>query len=186
MPLHRSSRAVLDAIGDDPGLHVVVKPHPGELEPNQWTDLPAGATSVASDTLGWIDWADVVVCNGTTLDLVALARGKPVVLAGRNISSRKGCCYELDTADDLNPQIHTAADRGVTDVQTKALRRLLQVAIDQPSRGVRPDSDQLSDRLRASFVAPPATPPRQRRTGPARQRDQRRAYRSLCPAGWDV
>lgn len=113
--LHRSWRT-----------QTVVKPHPTEAPLPTWTEPKAEGVRIAhGDPIDWIDWADVVVCNGSTLDLVAWSRGKPVVLAGRSILSGKGIADDIDKRDDLITSVLSASKQHRTKQRMERFRLFL-------------------------------------------------------------
>jgi hypothetical protein len=112
MPAFDDTLEVARQLYANPRFNVVVKPHPTEAKSNRWSSLPGDWRISHGDVMSWIEWAEVVVCNGTTLELSALARGKPVVLAGRSILSNKGIAEEVTKPAELAAAVETAVRSG--------------------------------------------------------------------------
>ena len=91
---------------------LVVKPHPSDMKPEKWKSLPDSVFLSHGQVSEWIDWCDVVVINGGTLEFLAMAKGKPVVLSGRSVMSNKGIVYESNR-DNVQSVITEAAQRGI-------------------------------------------------------------------------
>ena len=90
------------ALGDT--ASVVFKPHPSASHLVEGGTPPVFNGSPADA----IAWADVVVGCGSSLDIHALASGKPLVLAGRSIVAGKGVAREAGGPGDLGGAIRAA------------------------------------------------------------------------------
>ena len=93
----------------------IFKAHPGEPQPaDVRADLASDSFIVAEqdeDVVSLIRQADVIVGYGSTLDYLALAMGKPLVLCGHGPLAGKGCAYEALQPSRLNSAIEMALAR---------------------------------------------------------------------------
>lgn len=95
-----------------PGV-TVFKPHPCmEGRVNGYDVRPHRSLLVGTgDAREYLNWADVVVSYGTTLEYAALAADRPVVLAGRSSLFGKGIAYEALEPSQLPQTIEQAYRR---------------------------------------------------------------------------
>lgn len=114
MPCFEDSIDIARRLHQQAGFDVVVKPHPTERRSSRWRELAETMRVSHADAMPWIDWADVVVCNGTTLEFSAIARDTPVVLAGRSVLSNKGIAAEVQDGSLLAEAVRRAAADGVS------------------------------------------------------------------------
>ena len=110
LPLFESSIHAADSFAAAlPNATVVYKSHPSLSAPyNQLANLSGKLhiTNVAPDKL--VQWADVVVSAGTSVETLALSLNKPVVLCGESPFKNKGICYELNTQEDIATLVDVA------------------------------------------------------------------------------
>lgn len=125
MPGFIDSEHVARIVQSSGRFDFAVKPHPTDSHLPRWQNVSRWCRVTNGEVIDWIDWANVVVCNGSTLDIAALARGKPVVLAGRSILSNKGMAREARSPSELLKAIDLAVHSGVTIDQQTNLKRFL-------------------------------------------------------------
>jgi len=86
-----------------------IKPHPNEY--HRYEPLRDELPVVFEDLEEQITWADVVVVNGSSLEAVCFARGKPVVQTGRTLLSGKGVFYEVNEVQSLSVCLKMAQEK---------------------------------------------------------------------------
>jgi sarcosine oxidase delta subunit len=100
----------------------VFKPHPS----------PANKDGLAQDKLGdtiiqvkyteidrLIELSDVVISIASAVNYKVLIYGKPLVQLGHTTLSQKGCCYEIQSIDEIEAQLRNALENGMTEVQNE-------------------------------------------------------------------
>jgi phosphoserine phosphatase len=110
----------------------VYRPHPRE---------PAGPLSHLKDTKIIIDtesslntailWADVVIGYGSKADYVALAMGKPFILAGIGFLTGKGCAYEALSKETMAKALNKAITLGRTADQIASYEQVIAWMLTQ-------------------------------------------------------
>ena len=100
----------------------VFKPHPS----------PANKDGLAQDKLGdtiiqvkyteidrLIELSDVVISIASAVNYKVLIYGKPLVQLGHTTLSQKGCCYEIQSIDEIEAQLKIALANGMTEEQNE-------------------------------------------------------------------
>lgn len=100
---------------------VVYKPHPNSLG-TEIAEPEDGSLFVTSECSipDLLKVCDGVVCLGTKVTQTALTLGKPVLLAGAYTLSGMGCCYEVNEKEELEGQLKSALEQGMTESQRSA------------------------------------------------------------------
>lgn len=104
------------------GWNFVFKPHPS----------PANKDGLAQDRVGdtiiqvkfteidrLIELSDVVVSMASAVNYKVLIYGKPLVQLGHTTLSQKGCCYEIQSVDEIETQLKIALENGTTEEQNE-------------------------------------------------------------------
>lgn len=116
LPLFSSSAEGANAIAHAlPEAIVVYKSHPSLTASYNQINNPAPNLEVLQATPdALVEWADVVVSAGTSVEVLALNLGKPVVLCGQSPINNKDICYQINRIDDIAATIRQAAQNGQT------------------------------------------------------------------------
>ncbi|MDT3403632.1 hypothetical protein [Mucilaginibacter terrae] len=126
LPFHTSTYEQALAFAQaDPSFTVIFKPHPShnvhtedvQVQNNMWV------LNINPDYL--IDWADVVVCNGSKMELSVLFKGKPLINVGAGLVYKKGCSYEVYAPEQMVAMVTEAKNNGFTPQQQRAFKKLL-------------------------------------------------------------
>lgn len=105
---------------------VVFKPHPNCYHMSDMSALMAAGVFVSGkDITELLDWADIVITNGSSLEFQALAMNKPLVLAGRTVVTGKGIAYEVSDNLGLKEAIASAIKREDEQLRTKRFKILI-------------------------------------------------------------
>ncbi|MDC2993772.1 hypothetical protein OAZ88_00605 [bacterium] len=105
---------------------VVFKPHPNcyHLDDMQ-RFAEAGIFVSGLDVEELLNWADIVITNGSSLEFQAHALRKPVVLAGRTIISGKAISYEVSEQRLLKREIRAALSRKNMQIRSTRFQILI-------------------------------------------------------------
>ena len=99
LPYFENYQNMIQEILDTDEFCVVYKPHPGVQLPVK-INHPYFLIS-HSDPNEWIDLCDLVIANGTHLELNVLLKEKPLILPGFGFFINKGCAYEPRSKDEF-------------------------------------------------------------------------------------
>lgn len=120
-PHFADSFAVAESLARQlPDWPILFRPHPALRQVGNWAEWEGRALkwpnllTTFAPTEKLIAQADVVVCNGTSAEFMALLAGKPVVLAGRSFLSGKQIGWEVEDADQLGQMAAQAFAEGLT------------------------------------------------------------------------
>lgn len=126
LPFHLSTYDQAVAFAQaDPSFTVIFKPHPShnlhtqdvQVQKNMWV------LNINPDYL--IDWADVVVCTGSKMELSVLFKNKPLITVAAGLTYQKGCSYEVHSPEEIAAKVLEAKANGFTSQQKQAFKKLL-------------------------------------------------------------
>jgi hypothetical protein len=125
LPFHRNClEQAIDIAAGNPQFQVIFKPHPTRNKHPE-EKLRDNLYTVHGNPDELIDWADVVVCSGSKMELSVLLAGKPLVNMGAGLLYKKGCAYEVEHRRDTSQQISAAARYGLTPSMETAFKKNL-------------------------------------------------------------
>ncbi len=94
----------------------IFRPHPNMWHQN-FPSRPQLRVSVA-DLEELVDFCDVVVTNGSSLEFFVVAKGKPLVLAGKSVLSGKDIAREAYFPADLRSALESAAKETIASTSS--------------------------------------------------------------------
>ncbi len=109
------------------GWNLIYKPHPlmDKIDrSNSGFKIPQNVYYIKDvDINELIDIADVVVCMISGVAYIALTRGKVLVELAYTPLRGKGCCYEADSINSIEPKIKEALKHGFSKTQKDSFKR---------------------------------------------------------------
>ena len=144
-----STNRTFRRLADEPWIHLVLKPHPREVEtqPAYLRDLESYfnveiAAQVASPAL--VDWADTVITIGSSITLEILAQGKnhlhPSYLhKNTTVFQIAGSEWTVESDDELIAAIRHLSEGGQVPYGTREIQEVVDILI----KGNLPDEDVL-------------------------------------------
>lgn len=125
-PHHLNGIALSRAIASRSSHYkVIFKPHPNH---NQWPkDVPLAANAwvVNGDARPLLQWCDVVVANGSKMEVEAMLADRPVVNIGKGILSFSEASYRVESWEEVDQVILSAKARANFEERRSALADLL-------------------------------------------------------------
>ncbi|WP_298982865.1 hypothetical protein [uncultured Roseibium sp.] len=123
-PIFSSSKhaaAHLEQLAAKNGWFVVYKPHPfaarsQSLEGSDHLEILLEDVDIHA----CIELADCVITTVSQTSYVSLLRGRPLVMVGYNQLRSSGCCYQVNTEEDISNTIEEALGNGFTNLQNEA------------------------------------------------------------------
>ena len=110
-PYHENGVALARAIArSSPRYKVIYKPHPNHNPLPTDRRLGTNAWVVNGDARRLFSWCDVVVANGSKMEIDAMLAGKPVINVGVGILSYSDASYKLGAWRELNMVIDQARE----------------------------------------------------------------------------
>lgn len=125
-PYHLNGIALAQAIASRSTRYkVIFKPHPNH---NQWPkDVPLAANAwvVNGDARHLLQWCDVVVANGSKMEVEAMLADRPVVNIGKGILSFSEASYRVESWEEVDRVILAAKAREGFEERRAALADLM-------------------------------------------------------------
>ncbi|MDE6568449.1 MAG: hypothetical protein K2K70_12055 [Lachnospiraceae bacterium] len=123
----------IDEICRNNGWNLIFKPHPSpayrnELSKEQLTESIIQIKHMEIDRL--IRLCDVVVSISSAVEYKSLIYGKPLVLLGHTTLSKKGCSYDVESIDEVEHQLQSALEKGMTKEQDANFEQYMARLLD--------------------------------------------------------
>lgn len=106
--------------------NLIYKPHPlmDKIDHSRKRRLPSNVLCINNVNINeLIDLSDVIVCLVSGVSYISLIREKPLVELAYTTLKGKGCCYEVESVDDVANKIMQALKEGFTPSQKEAFER---------------------------------------------------------------